>query len=263
MSQQIQKALFYKSDKRSLYLGRVERELTRVNVTSALMLSIDGHFDLTDSKTGESHHTRSVLVPAGKKITINTNNSHVAICFLDDLGVDLAKLIPRMSDSFNAGSSRVYTNIRYEEDMIYSAEKLWAERAPTEQAIQKINSWVEYVNITSVADTDPRVEKAVRLIKDKCNENISVSCIADEVCLSVPRLTQLFKQVTGTPIRRFRLWHRIYRAAEKVQDGMSLTEAAIEAGFADYSQFSRVYRELGGGSPSAARNNTEIRMLAS
>ncbi|MFT6910283.1 MAG: transcriptional regulator GlxA family with amidase domain, partial [Oleiphilaceae bacterium] len=44
--------------------------------------------------------------------------------------------------------------------------------------------------------------------------------------------------------------------------GMTLTDAAIEAGFSDYAHFSRTYRELSGGNPSDARDNTEIRILA-
>ena len=76
-------------------------------------------------------------------------------------------------------------------------------------------------------------------------------------------VNSLFKQVTGTPIRRFRLWQRIFVTSEKLSTGLSLTDAAIEAGFSDYAHFSRTFRELGGGNPSDARDNTEIRMLAS
>ena len=92
---------------------------------------------------------------------------------------------------------------------------------------------------------------------------MSVAEIAAKVSLSIPRLIQLFKQVTGTPIRRFRLWQRIFVTAEKLSTGLSLTDAAMEAGFSDYAHFSRTYRELSGGNPSDARNNTEIRVLAS
>ena len=80
--------------------------------------------------------------------------------------------------------------------------------------------------------------------------------------LSVPRLSQLFKQVIGMPIRRFRLWYRIFATAAKLSQGYSLTEAAVACGFADYPQLCRVFKELTGSRPTVARDNTEIRVLS-
>ncbi len=74
----------------------------------------------------------------------------------------------------------------------------------------------------------------------------------------MPRLSQLFKEVVGTPIRRFRLWHRVFVTAAKLRGGAGLTDAALAAGFADYAQFARTYRQLAGGNASQARDNTEI-----
>ena len=120
-----------------------------------------------------------------------------------------------------------------------------------------LNSWVSLGTDRFTA----RVEKVIKLIKDNYAENTSVEHLARAVNLSVPRLTQLFKKVTGTPIRQFRLWQRVFIAAHKLNEGYSLTEAALHAGFSDYAQFSRVYKKLVGASPSAARNNIEIRVL--
>jgi methylphosphotriester-DNA--protein-cysteine methyltransferase len=71
----------------------------------------------------------------------------------------------------------------------------------------------------------------------------------------------LFKQVMGVPIRRFRLWHRIFATAAYLEKGETLTDAALKAGFADYAQFARTYRLLAGGNPSDARDNTEIHAM--
>ena len=50
----------------------------------------------------------------------------------------------------------------------------------------------------------------------------------------------------------------MFVTAAKLKEGSGLTDAALAAGFADYAQFSRTYRQLAGGNPSEARNNTEI-----
>jgi len=259
MSQPKQKALFYSTDRQSLYVGRLERMLTQSNVSSTLLLSIDKQFDLIDQSSGTVHSSKSLLVPAGSNVTIDTRNAKVAVCFLNDLGTDLSKMIPRMDESFVVnGKSRVYSNISHESEIIKTAENIWEKRPSIENVAEEVNSWVEFFNTKFVDVPDPRVAKAISIIKENCSENLSVIDVANKVNLSVPRLTQLFKRVTGTPIRRFRLWHRIFLTAIKTGEGLSLTDASISSGFSDYAQFSRVYRELCGGSPAAARNNTEI-----
>lgn len=57
---------------------------------------------------------------------------------------------------------------------------------------------------------DKRISKAIELIKEKVDDNVSVEDLASAVNLSVPRLVQLFKLQTGVPIRRYRQWHRFY-----------------------------------------------------
>jgi len=264
MSHSKQKALFYSTDKRSLYVGKLERMLTQSNVSSTLLLSIDNQFDLIDQSSGIVHSSKSLLIPAGSNLTIDTHNANVAVCFLNDQGTDLSKMIPKMNESFTInGKSRIYSNISHEPGIIKTAENIWTERSPIEDVVEEVDSWVEFFNTKHVDQPDPRISLAIAIIKDNCSENIAVHDVAERVNLSVPRLTQLFKQVTGTPIRRFRLWHRIFLTALKIREGLSLTDASISAGFSDYAQFSRVYREFCGGSPAAAKNNTEIRVMAS
>jgi len=258
-----QKALYYSSDKRSLYVGRLEKILSRVNVASTLLLSTDKPLDVVDQASGRVHHSKSLLIPAGMNVTIDTHNANVAVCFLDDLGTDLNKLIPKMSESIDiSGQSRCFSDIRCESEMIKSVQNLLTKRPSAEDALEELDSWMKFIDTSNQDLPDVRVSKAVSMIKENLSQNISVAEVADSVHLSVPRLSQLFKEVTGTPIRRFRLWHRIAMTPIKLREGFSLTDAAMFSGFSDYAQFSRVFRELCGGSPSAAKNNTEIKILS-
>ena len=97
---------------------------------------------------------------------------------------------------------------------------------------------------------DQRVVDVIKLIKQTVDDNLSVEALAKEVNLSVSRLVQLFKQQTGVPIRRYRLWHRLYVTAVKIGRGESLTDAAIAAGFTDYSHCSHTFRSMIGMKPS-------------
>jgi len=51
-------------------------------------------------------------------------------------------------------------------------------------------------------------------------------------------------------VRQYILWSRIQRATQAVVGGMSLTDAAMEAGFSDSAHFSKSFRATFGLAPS-------------
>ncbi|MDN3353623.1 AraC family transcriptional regulator [Actinomadura sp. DC4] len=75
--------------------------------------------------------------------------------------------------------------------------------------------------------------------------------IAASVGLSSQRLRALARHGLGMPLPRWRIWHRLRRAAEAVQEGRPLAEAAIAGGFADQAHFTRQMREMVGLTPAA------------
>ncbi len=264
MSQSERKAVCYTSQERSLYVGKMERVIKRVNVSSTLIVSTEGELSLLDKNGQPVHRSRSLLIPAGIDVQVDTHNAQVAMCFLNDLGTDLKQLSTQMNDQFCFSKDQcVLSTLSHEHDIIKHATFLSQNHTNAEEALGLVDSWINDLSASKSTRplADERITRAVQYIKDHTCENISVEEIAKTVNLSVPRLVQLFKLVTGSPIRRFRQWHRIFRTANKLTEGYTLTEAAIDSGFADYAQFSRVYRQFVGASPSAARNNTDIRVL--
>ncbi|WP_344802332.1 AraC family transcriptional regulator [Allohahella marinimesophila] len=260
MSHALRKAIIYTCPERSVYVGRLEPVLRRSNVVSTLLVSLDDEMQLVDDVTRQTSSSKSFLIPAGSEVTINTQGARVAMSFLDDMDADLARLIPLMKkDVVYGGQQRIFMGIQHERSIIQDAEYFSKERPSTEDALGQFHDWIG----CSAAATpcDERIVRTAALIRANSANNISVTELARQVNLSVPRLIQLFKTATGTPIRRYRLWWRILATAEHLTKGYSLTDAAIASGFCDYAQFSRVYRELTGGSPAAAKNNTEIRVL--
>jgi len=258
-----QKAVIYSSPERSVYIGKLEREMKRVSAASTLTLSIDKELELIDENSGRTYFTRCLLTPAGTEVSLNTHDATLAIVFLDTLGKDLSKLKPYMTKTIEmANSQSVYLDSQHTEKYILYAKAVYCTKTPNEHITEIFKEWDHFQPSKALPyEADARVEKVIKLIKDNYAENTSVEHLARAVNLSVPRLTQLFKKVTGTPIRQFRLWQRVFIAAHKLNEGYSLTEAALHAGFSDYAQFSRVYKKLVGASPSAARNNIEIRVL--
>jgi AraC-like DNA-binding protein len=52
------------------------------------------------------------------------------------------------------------------------------------------------------------------------------------------------------PLTRWRVWTRLRRAADALQRGRSLADAAHEAGFADQAHLTRQMREMMGLTPA-------------
>jgi AraC-like DNA-binding protein len=70
--------------------------------------------------------------------------------------------------------------------------------------------------------------------------------------LSERQLREVFVRDTGLSPRAYLRWRRLRRAVSSIREGASLTQAAVQAGFADGAHFSRVFRSQFGMSPTRA-----------
>jgi AraC-like DNA-binding protein len=99
-------------------------------------------------------------------------------------------------------------------------------------------------------DLNPRVKQALRVIHETQGRQLTLEYIARHVFLSESRISHLFKHDVGIPIQRYLLWYKLAQAAFNIGRGLSLTDAAEEAGFADSAHFSRSFRVMFGVTPS-------------
>jgi AraC-like DNA-binding protein len=97
---------------------------------------------------------------------------------------------------------------------------------------------------------DARLAAVMARIHGDPAADAGVDELAAGVGLSGHRLQHLFKEATGTTLRRYRLWKRAVLVGRRLGAGWRLTEAALEAGFTDSSHLSRSFRELFGMAPS-------------
>lgn len=97
----------------------------------------------------------------------------------------------------------------------------------------------------------PAIDDALRLLPDLVAAGpVSGTELAGLVGLSASRLTHLFTEQVGIPLRRYVLWSRLRAAITRVQAGDDLTGAAHGAGFADSAHLTRTTREMFGLPPS-------------
>jgi AraC-like DNA-binding protein len=97
----------------------------------------------------------------------------------------------------------------------------------------------------------PAIDAALRRLPALADEGaVDISVLANEVGLSISRLTHVFTEEVGMPIRSYVRWMRLVNAMEHLCVGGTLTAAAHTGGFADATHFSRTFKAMFGVGPS-------------
>lgn len=109
--------------------------------------------------------------------------------------------------------------------------------------INRISAEGETAGAGTSALYDEKITKAVTYINEHFSEEISVESLAAEVYLSKYHFMRLFKAQTGETVHAYIRQKRLLYAARLIRGGTPAIEAARESGFADYSTFSRAFRD--------------------
>ena len=104
------------------------------------------------------------------------------------------------------------------------------------------------------AAMDPRIHRAFVEIERRLDEPLALGEIAAHVGLSEGRFRHLFVTETGVAFRPYVLWARLNRALALGYSGVSWTEAAHAANFADSAHLTRTCRRMFGIAPSSIRD---------
>ena len=96
-----------------------------------------------------------------------------------------------------------------------------------------------------------RLRRVVEYIEAHLDADLRLAELADVAGFSPSHFKAMFKQATGMPVHRFVLERRVERARDRLLKGnASVTEVALETGFAHASHLARCMRRLLGTSPS-------------
>ena len=97
---------------------------------------------------------------------------------------------------------------------------------------------------------DPRILQALAWMRARLATPIRLEDVAAAVHLSPGRFRHLFVEQTGTSLRAWLLWARVDHAVQAAFRGLSWTQAAHEAGFADAAHLTRTCRRTFGLAPT-------------
>lgn len=248
-------SLVYLWEYRTLYIGELGRLATMNQGAASLVIGIEGEFEVWGDDERSRIRSKSVLIPAGFKFNIDTFDLPVACCYLDPVGADFAAFKTQMGGEhqgifYNSCTERQqiqgFLNIKHHE---WSGERAYSEL---------MNLVFPPVAIRNkIPKADERIWNVIGIIKREPLVNHSNAELAERVGLSENQLQRLFKSTTGLPVRRYRLWHRLFVTATLMGFGYTLTNAALAAGFSDSSHFNHTFKSMLGMKPSFVLRRSE------
>jgi AraC family transcriptional regulator len=103
-----------------------------------------------------------------------------------------------------------------------------------------------------------RLRRVIEYVDAHLDQDLTLAELAAVAEFSPSHFKALFKQATGVPVHRFVLERRIERARLRLLEGrLSVTEIALETGFAHPSHMARWMRRLLGLGPSQIRTGRQ------
>jgi AraC-like DNA-binding protein len=219
-------------------------------VSDKLIISLEGAMEIT-LDTGDKITSRTCLLQAGinfEKANINTNNAVMAIYYIAPITQDFCALKSIMSYAKNG----MHYDHPEEDVLIASLLEIRNTSIKPEKAFTMLRNLIVQPHLENhkFREFDERIVEVIKQIKITVSENISLKKFAEDVYLSESRLEKLFKDQIGIPITKYRLKYRVYIGIIHLALGQSITNAALAAGFASSSHFSKSFRAINGIPPS-------------
>jgi AraC family transcriptional regulator of arabinose operon len=86
--------------------------------------------------------------------------------------------------------------------------------------------------------------------------------LAAKVGVSSDRMSRLFQNAVGLPLRSYLLWRKTHRIAALFSEGLSLTDIAHAAGFTDSAHMCHMFQDVFGAPPSHFLRSDLVRVQA-
>jgi AraC-like DNA-binding protein len=238
---------------RTLYLGQALGLSAHRNAIAVLCASLDGPFGVARNPRQPDAGTitcRTALIPPNTLHHLSTGSGTMAFLYVDARSNDYRHLAASMTvahERFGSGIANETACL----DVLASLRngKPWREAR---------DALASTLGLAAPVPSDDRITDALRRMRDEPAAAHDLDNVAAAAGLSPSRFQHLFKEQTGVPFRRYRIWMRMGAAVRAIAAGNTLTEAALAAGFSSSAHFSAAFREMFGLSPSQLAHSQPV-----
>lgn len=97
--------------------------------------------------------------------------------------------------------------------------------------------------------TTKTIDQIMLYLNKNFTKSLTLQSVADSFHISKDYCNRLFKQASGMTIMQYVIYNRVLYAKKLLSEGVLATEAALMAGFSEYSNFYRSYCKITGSKP--------------
>ena len=99
------------------------------------------------------------------------------------------------------------------------------------------------------SEDDPAVRSVCQYVHRNLSEKLTYRCIEEDCRVSRYQLGEVFRRGTGMTLTEYIIQKRLIRVSELVLGGAKIEQAALAAGFRNYSHFYKMFTKYRGTSP--------------
>lgn len=231
---------------RALFLGSVPDLDFHQQAAALVCVGVDGPFALA-RENGDTMVCRSALIGPQILHSLKPAGSLCAFLFFDPDNPDYEYLT---ASNPPQGERGIHVALKEEPRLIQVFADIAAAADEEILCNRLIDLELSPQHKAPAAITDERIQFVMKRLITEPGESIPIESLAAQVEISPSRLAHLFKDEVGVPIRMFRTWFRLKNAVIFLKDGLTLTDAALRAGFYDSAHFTNTFRDTFGISPS-------------
>ena len=237
-------------DEQALFLGNAADTSLHESPAIKICVALGDDFYLKFGDGEDRRPFASAIIAPGQLHAIDGRQREMAMLVLvpeAELAETLNPLF--MTNGVIALSKPVNTKLRkLFEDLTSAENETVSYQTVCFRMMEIISADIGFSGESSI---DPRVAKSIASIRSGHESGVSVKEIAAGADLSESRFSHLFTENVRVPVRRYLLWLRLREAIHLLARGVSLTDSAYDAGFADSAHLTRTFRGMLGITPSA------------
>lgn len=228
----------------SIWIGHAAEE-TGFHAHHAIQLTIALSEEHVRFRVPDGNWTpyRAAIVAAHQSHAFKAAGQLVALVFAEPESLEGRRLRERFLDGIAALDMTLFAE---EASRLPAA---YVGGAPDDEVIgcaRAVTAKLASVQSPSARPLDPRIERALGIVRQELDHTLTMTGVAEAVHLSPERFRHLFLEQTGIRFCPYVLWVRLETAVASYAAGSSLTDASHAAGFADSVHFSRTFKRMFG-----------------